>query len=53
MTFINSNFTILLCDLQIYCKMGVGTNVQTKLIATHDLDILWRPTDLEQFEVGS
>ena len=33
--------------------MGVGTNVQTKLIAIHDLDVLWRPTDLEQFEVGS
>ena len=29
-------------------KMGAGTNVQDKLIATHDLDIPWRPADLEQ-----
>ena len=29
-------------------KMGTGTNVQDKLIATHDLDIPWRPADLEQ-----
>ncbi len=29
-------------------KMGVGTNVQDKLIATHDLDVPWRPSDLEQ-----
>ena len=28
--------------------MGVGTNVQDKLIATHDLDVPWRPSDLEQ-----
>jgi hypothetical protein len=26
----------------------VGTNVQDKLIATHDLDVPWRPADLEQ-----
>lgn len=29
-------------------KMGVGTNVQDRLIATHDLDVPWRPADLEQ-----
>ena len=29
-------------------KMGAGTNVQTKLIALHDLDVPWRPADLEQ-----
>ena len=29
-------------------KLGVGTNVQTKLIATHDLDAPWRPGDLDQ-----
>ena len=29
-------------------KMGTGTNVQKKLIAVHDLDIPWRPADLDQ-----
>ena len=29
-------------------KMGAGTNVQDKLIALHDLDCPWRPSDLEQ-----
>ena len=29
-------------------KMGTGTNVQERLIATHDLDVPWRPADLEQ-----
>jgi len=29
-------------------KMGAGTNVQTKLVALHDLDVPWRPADLEQ-----
>ena len=29
-------------------KMGAGTNVQDKLIALHDLDVPWRPSDLEQ-----
>ena len=28
--------------------MGAGTNAQNKLIATHDLDVPWRPADLEQ-----
>lgn len=28
--------------------MGTGTNVQEKLIALHDLDVPWRPSDLEQ-----
>ena len=29
-------------------KMGTGTNVQDRLIALHDLDVPWRPADLEQ-----
>ena len=29
-------------------KMGAGTNVQNKLVASHDLDCPWRPADLEQ-----
>ena len=29
-------------------KMGAGTNVQKKLIALHDLDCPWRPSDLQQ-----
>ena len=29
-------------------KMGAGTNVQKRLIALHDLDCPWRPSDLEQ-----
>lgn len=29
-------------------KMGAGTNVQDKLIALHDIDCPWRPSDLEQ-----
>ena len=30
--------------------MGAGTNIQSKLIALHHLDIGWRPSDLEQRE---
>ena len=29
-------------------KLGVGTNIQDRLAATHDLDVPWRPSDLEQ-----
>nr|WP_204864685.1 N-6 DNA methylase [Drancourtella massiliensis] len=29
-------------------KMGAGTNVQDRIIASHDLDCPWRPRDLEQ-----
>ena len=29
-------------------KMGAGTNVQDKIIASHDIDCPWRPSDLEQ-----
>ena len=29
-------------------KMGAGTNVQKKLVALHDIDCPWRPSDLEQ-----
>lgn len=31
-------------------KMGAGTNVQDRLIAIHNLDCPWRPSDLEQQE---
>ena len=31
-------------------KMGAGTNVQTKLIALHHIDVPWRPADIEQRE---
>ena len=39
------SYTHLLGSTQ---KMGAGTNVQNKLIALHDLDVPWRPADLEQ-----
>lgn len=29
-------------------KMGIGTNVQDRLVAKHDLDAPWRPCDVEQ-----
>ena len=29
-------------------KMGTGTNVQDRIIALHDLDVPWRPAELEQ-----
>lgn len=29
-------------------KMGAGTNVQTRLVASHDLDAPFRPADMEQ-----
>ena len=29
-------------------KLGEGTNVQDRLVAIHDLDCPWRPSDLEQ-----
>ena len=29
-------------------KMGAGTNCQDKLVALHDIDCPWRPSDLEQ-----
>lgn len=31
-------------------KMGVGTNVQTRLVALHHIDGPWRPADVEQRE---
>jgi hypothetical protein len=31
-------------------KMGIGTNVQTRLAALHHLDCPWRPSDIEQRE---
>ena len=38
-------FRVLLGSTQ---KMGAGTNVQDRLIALHDVDCPWRPSDLEQ-----
>ena len=32
-------------------KMGAGTNVQDRLIAIHNLDCPWRPSDLERAPV--
>ena len=29
-------------------RMGVGTNVQDRVVALHDVDCPWRPSDLEQ-----
>lgn len=31
-------------------KMGTGTNIQNKLIAMHEIDCPWRPSDVEQRE---
>src|SRR5262249_12722434 len=31
-------------------KMGTGTNVQTRAVALHHLDIPWRPADVQQRE---
>ena len=31
-------------------KMGTGTNIQTKLFALHEIDVPWRPSDVEQRE---
>lgn len=31
-------------------KMGVGTNIQARLVALHHLDAPWRPADVEQRE---
>lgn len=29
-------------------KVGIGTNIQTRLVAVHHVDAPWRPADLEQ-----
>lgn len=29
-------------------SLGTGTNIQDRLVALHDLDVAWRPSDLEQ-----
>jgi len=29
-------------------KLGAGTNVQNRLVALHDIDCPWRPSDLAQ-----
>ena len=31
-------------------KMGTGTNIQDRLIALHEIDVPWRPSDVEQRE---
>ena len=41
----NGNVRILIGSTQ---KMGTGTNCQKKLKALHNLDVPWRPSDLEQ-----
>lgn len=41
----SGNIRVLIGSTQ---KMGAGTNIQNKLIALHDLDCPWRPSDLEQ-----
>lgn len=41
----NGQVRVLLGSTQ---KLGTGTNVQRRLVATHDLDCPWRPSDLEQ-----
>lgn len=41
----NGDVRILMGSTQ---KMGAGTNVQNKLVASYDLDCPWRPSDLEQ-----
>jgi N12 class adenine-specific DNA methylase len=41
----NGQMRVLIGSTQ---KMGSGTNVQHKLVALHDLDCPWRPSDLEQ-----
>jgi N12 class adenine-specific DNA methylase len=41
----NGQIRVLIGSTQ---KMGSGTNVQHKLVALHDLDCPWRPSDLEQ-----
>lgn len=41
----NGEVRVLLGSTQ---KMGAGTNVQERLIAIHNLDCPWRPSDLEQ-----
>jgi len=34
----------------IFCEIGTptGTNIQSKLVALHHLDVPWRPSDIEQ-----
>ena len=41
----NGEIRVLIGSTQ---KMGAGTNVQDKLIASHDLDAPWKPADMEQ-----
>jgi hypothetical protein len=41
----NGQIRVLMGSTQ---KMGSGTNVQYKLVALHDLDCPWRPSDLAQ-----
>ena len=31
-------------------KLGTGTNIQTRLYALHEIDVPWRPADIEQRE---
>lgn len=29
-------------------KLGVGTNIQTRMVAAHHIDCPWKPSDIEQ-----
>mgnify|MGYP002242591645 CR=1 FL=1 len=31
-------------------KLGVGTNIQTRMVAAHHIDCPWKPSDIEQRE---
>lgn len=43
----NGQISVLLGSTE---KMGTGTNVQTRAVALHHVDVPWRPADLEQRE---
>lgn len=32
-------------------KLGVGTNIQTKMVAAHHIDCPWKPSDIERAPV--
>lgn len=43
----NGHISVLMGSTE---KMGTGTNVQTRAVALHHVDVPWRPADLEQRE---
>lgn len=32
-------------------KLGVGTNIQTRMVAAHHIDCPWKPSDIERAPV--